>query len=121
MLTHHWDTCNWRMFAHRALLRPLSTAPTYRTAYARAALRAFSTTDLPNGIKIAYDLHEPPKESSSRQNAPSIVFIHGLFGSKQNNRSMSKYAPSASTLVLSTTLTTVQSLRARAEPSCIRH
>ncbi|KAK5135945.1 hypothetical protein LTR08_004403 [Meristemomyces frigidus] len=60
------------------LLRPTST-------------RAFSTTDLPNGIKLAYDLHEPPASSDApSRNAPPIVFIHGLFGSKKNNRSMSK-------------------------------
>jgi len=62
--------------------------------------RAFSTTELSNGIKLAYDLHEPPttsssssSSSSSKNNAPPIIFIHGLFGSKKNNRSMSKYAP----------------------------
>jgi hypothetical protein len=59
-------------------------------------LRAFSTTTLSNGITLAYDLHEPPKKADSglrslRDNAPPIIFIHGLFGSKKNNRSISKY------------------------------
>jgi pimeloyl-ACP methyl ester carboxylesterase len=60
-------------------------------------LRAFSTTTLSNGITLAYDLHEPTKKADSglrslRDNAPPIIFIHGLFGSKKNNRSISKYA-----------------------------
>ncbi|TVY58658.1 Abhydrolase domain-containing protein [Lachnellula cervina] len=39
-------------------------------------------------ISLAYDLHEPSKPSS---NAPRpIIFMHGLFGSKKNNRSISK-------------------------------
>lgn len=72
------------MFPRRALSR-------LQQPLRQHASRPFSTTELSNGIKIAYDLHEPPKESTS-QNAP-IVFMHGLFGSKKNNRSMSKYAP----------------------------
>jgi pimeloyl-ACP methyl ester carboxylesterase len=55
------------------------------------ARRAFSTTELDSGVKIAYDLFEPEKEATAKD-AP-IVFIHGLFGSKRNNGSMSKYAP----------------------------
>ncbi|KAF4617049.1 hypothetical protein G7Y89_g15101 [Cudoniella acicularis] len=39
-------------------------------------------------VSLAYDLHEPAKPSS---NAPgAIIFMHGLFGSKKNNRSISK-------------------------------
>ncbi|KAK5109429.1 hypothetical protein LTR62_006988 [Meristemomyces frigidus] len=56
-------------------------------------VRPFSTTKLPNGITLAYDLHEPPNTAQFSQNAPPIIFMHGLFGSKKNNRSMSKYAP----------------------------
>ena len=43
-------------------------------------------------LELAYDLHEPPdtkKSGTKSQNAP-IIFMHGLFGSKKNNRSMSK-------------------------------
>ena len=62
-----------------------------------AQRNAFSTVELGDGIKIAYDLHEPPSKPESglqglRENAPPILFLHGLFGSKKNNRSMSKYA-----------------------------
>jgi hypothetical protein len=39
-------------------------------------------------VRLAYDLHEPAKPSP---NAPgAIIFMHGLFGSKKNNRSISK-------------------------------
>ncbi|CAM1508538.1 Fc.00g053860.m01.CDS01 [Cosmosporella sp. VM-42] len=38
---------------------------------------------------LAYDLHEPPKPRTDKQNAP-ILFLHGLFGSKKNNRGISK-------------------------------
>jgi hypothetical protein len=39
-------------------------------------------------VSLAYDLHEPGDPSS---NAPgAIIFLHGLFGSKKNNRSISK-------------------------------
>lgn len=54
------------------------------------AKRPFSTTELSNGIKMAYDLYEPDK-GQTVQGAP-IIFVHGLFGSKRNHRSMSKYA-----------------------------
>jgi pimeloyl-ACP methyl ester carboxylesterase len=50
----------------------------------------FSTTELSNGIKIAYDFYEADAKKS--KTGGPIVFIHGFFGSKRNNRSMSKYA-----------------------------
>jgi hypothetical protein len=55
---------------------------------------AYSTVELASGMKIAYDLHEPPAKpvKGNRENAPPILFLHGLFGSKKNNRSISKYA-----------------------------
>jgi pimeloyl-ACP methyl ester carboxylesterase len=48
-------------------------------------------------MKIAYDLHDPPirpdkSPKGPRENAPPILFLHGLFGSKKNNRGISKYA-----------------------------
>lgn len=61
------------------------------TYHSSKLCRAYATTQLSNGITIAYDLHEPPKEKA-RENAAPILFIHGLFGSKANNRSVSKYA-----------------------------
>lgn len=38
-------------------------------------------------LSLAYTLHEPAKAEAGR--APLII-LHGLFGSKQNNRSVSK-------------------------------
>ncbi|KAK4987468.1 hypothetical protein LTR66_003934 [Elasticomyces elasticus] len=49
-------------------------------------LRTYSSSAVYRRLKLAYDLHEPPKDAGPK-NAP-IVFIHGLFGSKKNNRSM---------------------------------
>lgn len=40
-------------------------------------------------LRLAYDIHEPPKPQTTPENAP-ILFLHGLFGSKKNNRAMSK-------------------------------
>ena len=59
---------------------------------------AYSTVELNNGITLAYDLHEPARKPESglrslRENAPPIILLHGLFGAKKNNRSISKYAP----------------------------
>ena len=87
------------MLTRLALPRiPSTTHPIRLVLQRRQQLRLYSMTELNNGIKLAYDLHEPPKkeeseQQSSRENAPPIVFLHGLFGSKKNNRSMSKYAP----------------------------
>jgi len=59
----------------------------------RSYKRTISTSSsLQKQLELAYDLHEPPdlkKSGSKPQNAP-IIFMHGLFGSKKNNRSMSK-------------------------------
>lgn len=40
-------------------------------------------------LALAFDLHQPTKEQVDSKQAP-IVFMHGLFGSKKNNRSISK-------------------------------
>jgi len=41
-------------------------------------------------LNLAYALHEPPKTKSPTE-VPAVIIMHGLFGSKQNNRSISKY------------------------------
>ncbi|KAI9716294.1 MAG: hypothetical protein M1828_000390 [Chrysothrix sp. TS-e1954] len=51
--------------------------------------RSFSGAAL-RSLQLAYDLHEPTKDRIPEKTKPAIVFIHGLFGSKKNNRSMSK-------------------------------
>jgi len=40
-------------------------------------------------VNLAYDLHPPPNAGQPRE-GPPIIFMHGLFGSKKNNRSVSK-------------------------------
>ncbi|KAF8433127.1 prolyl oligopeptidase-like protein [Terfezia claveryi] len=49
-------------------------------------VRTYASTT--NTIPLAYDLHEPPKGTVTT--GPPMVVMHGLFGSKQNNRSISK-------------------------------
>lgn len=41
-------------------------------------------------VPLVYDLYEPPK-TMTEAHTGSIIFMHGLFGSKRNNRSISKY------------------------------
>ncbi|SPQ21702.1 197ff6fc-5d0e-4840-8e87-4e825b11f733 [Thermothielavioides terrestris] len=40
-------------------------------------------------VTLAYDLHQPAKPVADKQTSPLIV-MHGLFGSKKNNRTISK-------------------------------
>ncbi|KAJ4424621.1 hypothetical protein N0V82_000753 [Gnomoniopsis sp. IMI 355080] len=64
----------------RAFLRPLAIA----------AHHPYSTSVI-NRVPLVYDLHEPAKPVSDDPNRESpILFMHGLFGSKKNNRSISK-------------------------------
>ncbi|KAF4175056.1 hypothetical protein CNMCM8694_002036 [Aspergillus lentulus] len=50
------------------------------------SIRAFSTSRM-LGSALSYQVFGPEKEQTTRN---PIVFLHGLFGSKQNNRSISK-------------------------------
>lgn len=52
-----------------------------------AARRLYSSAS--ETVPLAYDLHAPAKPVSDKESAP-ILFLHGLFGSKKNNRSISK-------------------------------
>lgn len=49
--------------------------------------RAFSTSRAYRA-ELSYQVYGPEKEEAIRD---PILFLHGLFGSKQNNRSISKY------------------------------
>ncbi|GIK02124.1 hypothetical protein Aspvir_006167 [Aspergillus viridinutans] len=51
-----------------------------------SSIRAFSTSRVLES-ELSYQVFGPEKEQASRN---PIVFLHGLFGSKQNNRSISK-------------------------------
>ena len=55
--------------------------------------RSFSITSRryrPSKLSLAYDLHESKNVPPGPKHAP-IIFMHGLFGSKKNNRSISKW------------------------------
>ncbi|KAK1835838.1 Alpha/Beta hydrolase protein [Podospora conica] len=54
--------------------------------------RSFSTSPsrlLPT-VSLAYDLHEPPTPTVPDNKTSPLIVMHGLFGSKKNNRSISK-------------------------------
>lgn len=70
----------------RSIFRMPPRLPTVLITNApKGILRAYSTN---TKLTLAFDLHKPAKPIS---NAPgAIIFMHGLFGSKKNNRSISK-------------------------------
>ncbi|KAI0540943.1 alpha beta hydrolase fold family [Xylaria digitata] len=72
-----------------AALRILGSSPRASSLAAsiRSLSRAYSTAG--GRVQLVFDHHAPPKSDRHRQDAP-IIFIHGLFGSKKNNRSVSK-------------------------------
>ncbi|KAH0522091.1 hypothetical protein TsFJ059_005999 [Trichoderma semiorbis] len=53
-------------------------------------VRLVSTTTYPQPVSpLAFDLHAPASPKGDEKTAP-IIFMHGLFGSKKNNRAISK-------------------------------
>ena len=68
--------------------------------YART-FNGFQTQSI-RPLSLAYALHEPPRIESFKSGR-EIIIMHGLFGSKQNSRSISKYG-SLCTLHARTTL-----------------
>ncbi|POR33427.1 Abhydrolase domain-containing protein IMO32 [Tolypocladium paradoxum] len=53
-------------------------------------VRAISHNAHPEPVRpLVYDLHAPARPKTDEKQAP-IVFLHGLFGSKKNNRGISK-------------------------------
>ncbi|PSS02421.1 Alpha/Beta hydrolase protein [Coniella lustricola] len=70
------------------LHRPVSAT----TTAAVPLPRLFSSSiNRPSTVKLGYDLHEAEKPVSNDPNHESpILFMHGLFGSKRNNRAISK-------------------------------
>ncbi|KAH9909807.1 alpha/beta-hydrolase [Xylariomycetidae sp. FL2044] len=52
--------------------------------------RPYSSSAGSNRIPLVYDHHEPPKPDGYRKDEKPIIFMHGLFGSKKNNRSVSR-------------------------------
>ncbi|KAH8664339.1 Alpha/Beta hydrolase protein [Xylariales sp. PMI_506] len=69
------------------LRRP--TSPSCLLA-ASSVSRAYSSLPSTPRVSLAYEHHPPPKaEKHSAQDAP-IIFMHGLFGSRKNNRTVSR-------------------------------
>ncbi|KAI1261290.1 alpha beta hydrolase fold family [Xylariaceae sp. FL1019] len=55
----------------------------------RCAQRTYSSFSANERVELVYDHHEPPKSSRAKEDSP-IIFMHGIFGSKKNNRTVSK-------------------------------
>jgi hypothetical protein len=68
------------------LLRRVSPRSSTLCSLANARLYSSASTST---VPLVYDLHEPPKPVADQKTSP-ILFMHGLFGSKKNNRSISK-------------------------------
>lgn len=58
--------------------------------YCNPAFNNLLQTQSTRHLSLAYALHESPKSEPSNSDR-AIIIMHGLFGSKQNNRSISKY------------------------------
>lgn len=76
------------------LRAPFPRVPRQLLLVLRPTLRAYSssssTTDGSARLSLAFDHHAPPKESGRSARESPIIFMHGLFGSKKNNRSVSR-------------------------------
>ncbi|KAK2029454.1 alpha/beta-hydrolase [Colletotrichum zoysiae] len=68
-----------------ALFRPHASilASSFRSSVVTQRMYSHKT------LSLSYDLHEPSKLGSGPFTSP-IIFLHGLFGSKKNNRTISK-------------------------------
>ncbi|TLD25627.1 hypothetical protein PspLS_05784 [Pyricularia sp. CBS 133598] len=72
----------------RACMAPSSKFASSIAAYSRQRGFASASGSIET-VKLSYDLHEPAKPVSDKHTSPILV-MHGLFGSKKNNRSISK-------------------------------
>ena len=84
-------------------------APLERSRVSSTIIRLFSRSSFYRRVSLAYDLHEPPMANTGAETVKKgpIVFMHGLFGSKRNNRSMSKYVTITHCFVVSCSLQNV--------------
>ncbi|KAM0558389.1 hypothetical protein ACHAPJ_004579 [Fusarium lateritium] len=67
-------------------------APTTVPVFGRQGLRAAAASSRLYSQSVGplvYDLHEPAQPKTDKKKSP-ILFLHGLFGSKKNNRGISK-------------------------------
>lgn len=103
LLSHLFD-CFWTIlqceFAVTAIIIDRCIMLFARAATRGASgLRKFSTTRILRS-ELAYQVFGPENEHAVRD---PILFLHGLFGSKQNNRSISKYVYHCKSIQLSNT------------------
>ncbi|KAI1180927.1 alpha beta hydrolase fold family [Nemania sp. FL0916] len=70
--------------ARRILVRP---SPLSKSLF-QSLSRAYSSSTTGGRVQLVFDHHAPPNSDRHQQDAP-IIFMHGLFGSKKNNRSVS--------------------------------
>ncbi|KAK1594704.1 Alpha/Beta hydrolase protein [Colletotrichum navitas] len=68
-----------------ALFRPHASTLASTLSFSSVTRRTYSLKTL----NLSYDFHEPSKPGSGPSGSP-IIFLHGLFGSKKNNRTISK-------------------------------
>jgi hypothetical protein len=66
-----------------------TTGPLPLNAHRFMAAVSTTATKSVSTVPLAYDLHVPAKPVSDEKTSPIIV-MHGLFGSKKNNRTISK-------------------------------
>ncbi|KAK3950065.1 Alpha/Beta hydrolase protein [Pseudoneurospora amorphoporcata] len=65
----------------------------YSSSASAATPSSTTTNTVPpviSTVPLVYDLHSPEKPTVPNKETQPIIFIHGLFGSKRNNRSISK-------------------------------
>ncbi|EWC45126.1 hypothetical protein DRE_06265 [Drechslerella stenobrocha 248] len=74
----------------RALHRPIARLGTLQPGAYRYCYRGFHATGAATAptVDMAYNLHRPPTGGDDKREP--IIFMHGLFGSKANNRGISK-------------------------------
>jgi hypothetical protein len=70
----------------RSFARPVLSHTSRRATLTALSWRAYSQAAVG---PLVYDLHEPAKPKFDEKTEP-ILFLHGLFGSKKNNRGISK-------------------------------
>ncbi|KAI0408140.1 alpha beta hydrolase fold family [Xylaria palmicola] len=72
-----------------ATRRILATSSQSLGAPLRSLCRAYSSSTRGSRVQLVFDHHAPPNSDRYHQESP-IIFMHGLFGSKKNNRTVSK-------------------------------
>lgn len=79
---------SWRLCRHQCVLRKRAGLR-LTSSQARAISQGAQVEPVPVR-PLAFDLHEPATPKTSEGSHPPIIFLHGLFGSKKNNRGISR-------------------------------